>query len=158
MALYTKAGPDACGLFKRLLVILYDVLLLTGILMFASLLFLALSGQLGDLEGGAPVAITNPWVKLAFQAYLLTLTWAFFVGFWKITGQTLALQTWRLKVETTAGEKLSWKQATLRFLLVPLSIAPFGLGFLWAFSNPERRAWHDLLTDTQIAKKVKTRV
>jgi len=49
-----------------------------------------------------------------------------------------------------AGELISWRQAGLRFITALISWSFLGIGFLWIFLDPKRRAWHDILSGTQI--------
>lgn len=150
--LLVKASPESCSLLRRLGVMLYDALLLTGILLFAILLFLAITGQLGNMEEGVPMEVRNPGIRLGMQLYILTIAVGFYAGFWHKTGRTLGLQTWKLRVETMDGDRLSWSASILRFFVGVLSLLSGGLGFLWMYTNADRRTWHDLATNSRIVK------
>ncbi|MEO8299886.1 MAG: RDD family protein [Burkholderiales bacterium] len=57
----------------------------------------------------------------------------YFVWLWTRTGQTLPMQTWRIKLVTVAdGRLLRWPQAAWRYTLCWLWVAPAVLVSLWA--------------------------
>ncbi|MGZ3798485.1 MAG: RDD family protein, partial [Pseudobdellovibrionaceae bacterium] len=75
----------------------------------------------------------------------------------KKSGQTLGKKLLSLKVIPLAREKeaLSWPQVFLREGVGKLlSLLPLCLGYAWAFTNPERKAWHDSLSRTQVVSLV----
>lgn len=150
--MFAKASPESCSLLRRLGVMLYDALLLTGILLFAILLFLAVTGQLGNMEEGVPMEVRSPALRIGIQLYIVAIAVGFYAGFWHKTGRTLGLQTWKLRVETMDGGRLSWGASVLRFFVALLSLLAAGLGFLWMYTNADRRTWHDLATNSRIVK------
>jgi uncharacterized RDD family membrane protein YckC len=48
------------------------------------------------------------------------------------------------------GAALGFGRAALRFLARALSAFAVGLGYLWMLWDPERRTWHDKLTDAVV--------
>jgi uncharacterized RDD family membrane protein YckC len=62
------------------------------------------------------------------------------------------MRAWRVGLVLPDGETMSWRQALVRFLVSLLSAAVFGLGFLWAFSNPQRATWHDLASHSRLQR------
>ena len=153
MPLIVKADTDACGVFKRLLVMVYDLLLLAALLMFSTLFVMGISGQLGGPNPAGPSGITPG--AIWFQLFIMLLTWAFYAGFWTLSGQTLGLKTWRLRVVTVDGQRVPLWRSSLRFAVALLSIACAGLGFFWAWTNAQRRTWHDLASGTRVRKEAK---
>ncbi|MCG8427498.1 MAG: RDD family protein [Chromatiales bacterium] len=138
------------NLLRRLAAILYDLLLVAGLLMLATALvtipvdlFLGqeAAGQLGD--------------NLLFRLWLLAVPPAFFIGFWRLGGQTLGMHAWRMKMVSVTAERVSWGQATLHFFAALLSWLPFGLGFFWSLFEPEHRTWHDKLSGTRMVMLAK---
>jgi uncharacterized RDD family membrane protein YckC len=123
---------------------LYDGLLLIGVLMVATALFLPLTG------GEAVVSGRNPVLEWMYRAALLGLIVGFFGVFWTLRGQTLGMASWRLRVEREDGSLLSWGDTARRLGWALVSALPFGLGFLWILFDPERRAWHDRLSRTRV--------
>lgn len=127
----------SASLTRRLLAIFYDLLLLIGVL------FVVSAGAVALNRGEA---VTHPlyYVALAATAFL------FFGGFWTHGGQTLGMRTWKIQLIANDQEKVTWKQAAIRFVSAALSLLPAGLGFLWMVFDPNRLTWHDKLSATQL--------
>lgn len=107
---------------RRLAAIVYDGLLLVGLLIGATALALGLAVTLlgrESFEAHNPLA-GNPF----FQTYLLLVCFFFYGGFWTHGGQTLGMRAWRLRVQQRDGRGIGWWQALLRFLLGSLWLAP----------------------------------
>lgn len=117
--------------------VVYDCLVLAALLMVATALWLAFSGE--------AVAAGDPW----FRAYLLLLVGAYFFAFWR-AGQTLGMRAWRLHVERAGGGRLRGRDALLRVLAAAVSWAALGMGFLSALVDREQRTWHDRLSGTRL--------
>ncbi len=123
---------------------LYDGLLLLGVLMVATALFLPLTG--GEAVGSE----RNLALDLLYRSVLLALVVGFFGLFWTRSGQTLGMASWRLRVEREDGARLGWGDTLRRLGWALVSLLPLGLGFLWVLFDPERRAWHDRLSRTRV--------
>lgn len=127
------------SLVKRLLAILYDTLLLLALMFLVTLPFIA-------MRGGEPV---NPGY-LPYQITLLGVAWLFFAGFWSVSGRTLGMQSWRLRVEDASGKAPSLFAASVRFFAAILSWLPLGLGFFWQLWDKDRLTWHDRISGTHL--------
>lgn len=130
---------------------LYDGLLTIALSMTVTALYLgALAAIRGQEEIKAAAAagetLSGPLLSLLLIASIL----GFFCYFWHKTGQTLGMQAWRLRVETTTGETLNWRLCLLRFLAASLSWLCLGLGFLAILWGRNRLAWHDRLTNSRV--------
>jgi len=128
------------GLARRFGAIVYDSLLVLALLFLATIPFTA-------RRGGEPVETTG---NLPYQLTLLLVIFAFFVGFWSLSGRTLGMQSWGLRVETAAGHSPSFAQASIRFFAALLSWLPFGLGFWWQLWDKDEQTWHDRLSKTRL--------
>ena len=107
---------------RRLAAIVYDSLLLTGVLLGATALALGLAVA---LLGGESVARHSPLQgNPFFSTYLLLVCFFFYGGFWVHGGQTLGMRAWRLRVQRPDGRNIGWWQALLRFLIAGLWLAP----------------------------------
>jgi len=107
---------------RRLAAMVYDSLLLAGVLVVAT----GLATGVTTLALGVTTASTdhplqgNPF----FQAYLLLVCFLFYGGFWIRGGQTLGMHAWRLRVQGREGRTIHWRQALLRFLSGGLWLIP----------------------------------
>lgn len=126
---------------RRLAALVYDLLLLAGVLFVFTL-------AVSVVRGGRPVEPGTLW----FQLCLAALTVLFFTWFWTHGGQTLGMRAWRLRVVDCGGGALGWRQAALRFAAALLSALPAGLGLWWAAVDPEKRSWHDRLAGTRVER------
>jgi len=135
-----------CTLARRLAAIVYDSIVLTGLLFLAALPPTLLSG------GG----ISDPLPRSLMQLYLLAVAFAFFGGFWTHGGQTIGMRAWRIRVVDVNGDAISWERALLRFLAALVSWGAAGMGFLWCLFDHERLAWHDRLSGTRTVHVVPT--
>jgi uncharacterized RDD family membrane protein YckC len=107
---------------RRLAAIVYDGLLLIGVLVGATALALGLAVA---LLGGEAVKLHNPLqANPFFQTYLLLVCFFFYGGFWTHGGQTLGMRAWRLRLQRRDGRGIGWWQALLRFLIGSLWLAP----------------------------------
>jgi uncharacterized RDD family membrane protein YckC len=110
------------GLPRRLAAIVYDSLLLGGILFAATLLALALVVAVIGVEAfeARDPLSGNPF----FRGYLLLICFFFYGGFWIHGGQTLGMRAWRLRVQRRDGRGIGWWQALARFMIAGLWLAP----------------------------------
>lgn len=71
-----------------------------------------------------------------------------------LRGQTIGKWTTGLRLERVDGGSPGIVRALLRtFIGYPLSLLPFGLGFLMVTVNPSGRALHDLLAGTVVVRE-----
>lgn len=127
------------GLFRRLGAILYDSVLLFGVLFGTTVFLLPLnSGQAFQ---------PDQWF---YPLCLLIACFFFFGWFWTHGGQTLGMRAWKIRVCTRENLPISWNQAVVRFFTAIISWSVGGLGFLWILFNPKKLGWHDFLSRTRI--------
>ncbi len=124
---------------RRLACALYEALILAALVLVATFPFLALAG---DSTTGFRRHLLQAWVVLVVGAYL--------VGFWTRGGQTLAMKTWRIRVESADGGPVRPVQAVRRYVLAWIGAAALGLGFLWAFLDRDGQFLHDRLARTRL--------
>ena len=143
------------GLIKRLAVIIYDGLLLAGVLFFCLAITFGISLYLFKLINGSGIQ-EYPKFKAAVSALVILVALIlanFFYGwFWTKGGQTLGMRAWHLYLVDEEGKFINWKTARIRFLFAIASWACFGMGFAWILVNRKNLAWHDLASKTQIVK------
>jgi uncharacterized RDD family membrane protein YckC len=62
------------------------------------------------------------------------------------------MRAWRLRLVDPERDRPRWSALLLRYLVAGLSLAAFGLGFLWTLWDPQRRSWHDLASGTRLLR------
>ena len=153
------------SLARRMACFCYEAMLLFGLALIPGVLgavFFAQTGQRHPLQG-----------ETALRIYALILYGVYFVWFWSRRGQTLAMQTWRIRVVTAAGAPLSPGRALARYLAcciawfgAPTALAAalhwpprsslaavaawFVVYALLALAAPERQFWHDVACRTRL--------
>jgi uncharacterized RDD family membrane protein YckC len=169
----SNAGPGsnithvarAASLPLRLAAMIYEGVLLFGVVFIVSYALLALAQWTYPLP---------PARRVVLQALLFVAIGAYFVWCWSRSGQTLALKTWGLKVVTTDSRQPSvarsiaryvlawhlWLPGALWLLAYPAhavaDVTAFAIGFalllLPAAADPQRRLLHDRATGTRIVR------
>jgi uncharacterized RDD family membrane protein YckC len=132
-------APRAPGLARRFACAAYELLILAALELIATFPFLAIAG---DSTSGVR--------RHLLQAYVLAVAAAYFVGFWTRGGQTLAMKTWRIRLESADGSRVGVMRAIRRFLLALAGTAALGIGFLWALLDREGQFLHDRLSGTRL--------
>lgn len=163
----TVAAPYAAelpapGMGRRMACLVYEALLLFGVIMGAGLIYGLASNQRHALEGTLGLRI----------AVFLTLG-LYFVWFWTRQGQTLPMRTWRMRLVTVQGQPVGRLRAAGRYVLCWVWVLPAlatvhfsgvtgsGRSFLalcagvllyaaTAYVRRDRQFWHDVLCGTRI--------
>lgn len=130
--------PAAPSLPRRLACVLYESLLLLAVLFVAAFPLVALTQHLPPALG-----------RNLLQAYLFLIAGCYFTLFWR-KGQTLAMKTWGMRMESTRGGPLGLGQAWLRYLLAGANLALAGVGWWGALFTPDRQFLHDRLAGTRL--------
>lgn len=162
--------PEAAGefqfaipsLMRRLACMLYEGVVLFGVVMVTGLVFAGITQQ------------RNAMVHHhALQAVLFIVLGIYFTWFWSHSGQTVAMKAWHIRVLDRQGRPLTLARAFVRYLaswmwfmpaLAALAVdgtrnvyAIFGtlaLGVLCyaavARFAPSRQFWHDVICGTQL--------
>lgn len=165
--LNAPVSPDAIAtpsVRRRLACLLYECVLLFAVLMIAGLVFSIAVQQRHALEGR--------WAAMGFLFVVLGL---YFVASWSRGGQTLAMQTWHIRLIRANGMPVGRWQSVARYLcgyiwlLPPLAIVAangardvgvwgttlivtawvVGYG-LSARLHPQGQFWHDALCGTRL--------
>lgn len=127
------------GLARRFACAVYEWLILAALVLVACFPFLALAGD-----------ATAGWRRHLLQAYVLFVVGAYLVWFWTHGGQTLAMKTWRIRLESAEGGAVTRPAAIRRYLFALAGLALAGIGFLWAFLDRDRQFLHDRLARTRL--------
>jgi uncharacterized RDD family membrane protein YckC len=86
---------------------------------------------------------------LILASYALVVP-AYFFALWWWRGQTIGQMAVRIMVTDRDGYHISFWQALLRTLLIPVSVLPLGIGFFAMFFDKETRAVHDMISGTVV--------
>ena len=135
-----RQPAELAGLRRRLASMLYECLLLLGVLALTFLVPLLMLGIGMNYTPGGGIL----WV------YVFLVLGGYFIWYWRRGGQTLAMQTWKLRIVSVDGSPISLGQGWLRYALAWPSVLLFGVGILWAFFDRERQFMHDRLAGTRI--------
>lgn len=133
------------SVLRRLGALLYDLVLLTGILMLANALVVIPY----EVITGHPVYESALPLNL-MRLYLLAVIALFYVYFWTHGGQTLGMRAWRIRVVTSDGRELGTGTALKRFLWSIVSFVPAGLGLWMSLFNRDGLALHDSRSSTRL--------
>ena len=170
----TAAAPGTMvvpSLRRRLACLLYECVLLFGVLMIAALVFSVAVGQRHGL-----------YARGFAMAFLFAVLGVYFAYCWTHGGQTLAMQTWRMRLVQADGSGVTARQALARYLLgwiwllPPLALVAANdvrtvgvagtlailvawvLGYaLTARLRPDRQFWHDAVCGTRLIHWVNKR-
>lgn len=140
--------PASPALPRRLMALLYDVLLVLPLIMLA--VFICMGVR--NLVTGEPAGdLGDPVLPAALVQAVAWLTGAgFFWSFWLKGGQTLGMQAWRIKLIDAGGGAPTLRQACIRSVGATLSAACLGAGYWWSLLDRDRCYWHDYLSGTRL--------
>lgn len=156
-------APEPASFFSRLAAGVYEILLLAAVIFIASVPV-------------APFAqsLAHGWPRFLYQLYLLAVLYGYFAAFWRKSGQTLAMKTWRIKLVDDHGERLGLRRGLLRFgaaAAFPLAgmgvayalvggihavawgaVSGWAVDWFGAFADQDRQFLHDRLARTRIVR------
>ena len=165
----------------RMAAILYDGMLILALLFLVGTV-LTVVGTLLTMETGSESSQAQSlptWYQnvIMTPSFILTLI-GFYGLFWRRGGQTLGMQTWRLKTVNNNGHLLTWGQSFKRVLAASIMPLIFGLigsviggsrailltsvflGFVFNYAfclfNSRGLAVQDMLSNTITLKMLKT--
>ncbi len=162
MSAAQDTARPAPPLVRRLLCLLYEGVLLFGVVMLAGLFYAGVTQQRHALQG-----------QWGLRFFLVIVLGVYFIGFWTRGGQTLAMKTWHIRLVGGDGQALAPAQAGLRYLLSWLWFMP-ALAVVYfsgltgtatiavsvfagvlayaalAWLHPSRQFWHDIVSGTRL--------
>lgn len=140
----SEASVRYAGFWIRAVATVVDSLILAIPAYLISLLQTAFLGRAGPdvmmlLFGALYSLSANLAVAMAYEVY--------FLGTYSATPGKMLLN---LKIRTSSGQGISYVRALARFLAQILSAIPFGVGYLMAGIDREKRALHDHICHTRV--------
>jgi len=159
------AAADALhapGIWRRLACMVYEGVLLFGVLMIAGYLYSSLTQQRHALQG-----------RTGLQAFLFVVLAIYFTWFWSRGGQTVAMKTWHIRLVRADGAPVPQPRALARYLLAWVWFVPALVTVRWhglasaatvfgtllagvavyaalALLRPDRQFWHDAVCGTRL--------
>jgi uncharacterized RDD family membrane protein YckC len=134
---HTDLLPTA-GYARRLLCLLYEGLLLTGV---------AFGATFALLLGSHLIGATVP--RTTLQVYLLIVGGCYFVPQWR-AGRTLPMKTWRIQLVGVANGQLTTQRALIRYGFALMGWLLAGAGYLWPLVDRDGQFLHDRLAGTRL--------
>lgn len=131
---------ELAGLRRRLASMLYEALLLLGVLALTFMVPLLILGIGTEHTPSGGIL----WI------YIFGVLGVYFLWYWRRGGQTLAMQTWKLRIVDISGNPVSLGQGWLRYALAWPSVLFLGVGLFWALIDRDRQFLHDRLAGTRI--------
>jgi len=128
------------SLWRRIIAITYDSILVISILFLMSLPLFNFNLQ------------EDIFLKTIVQIYFYLIIQYFFVWFWVNKQCTLGMKAWKLKIIDLNGNKISYKKAILRFNVAIVSILFFGIGYIISIFRKDKKCLHDIISKTILIK------
>ena len=135
------------GFGRRFAALIYDALLLLGLLVAYTLITLIFTAHHTALTRES----AGGWFY-AYRAGEVAVIGGYYIVNWMRSGQTLGMRAWHLRVVNEVGNPLRLGGAMLRFLCGFLAWPPAALGVLWLYLDPDRLAIHDRLSGSRVVQ------
>ena len=122
---------------KRIIASIYDFFLLLGV-------WFAVGSVAIWLNGGETL---NPYLGLSL---VFLSSWGFFCYFWLVGNKTLGMAVWNIEIYRPDGEKITFKQASIRYLVNIFIFLLAGLPLIQIYFSPKGHAINDTLSKTSL--------
>ncbi len=133
-----RASAPTPGKWTRFACMMYEAILLFGVVFVADYLF--------DTLTQSKHALT---LRHTRQAWLFFAIGVYFVICWRLSGQTLPMKTWHVRLVDADGSKIPLWKAVVRYVLAwPFTLT--GVGFIWACFDRDRQFPHDRILGTRL--------
>lgn len=148
-------NPLAASFGKRLLAIVYDMLIIFFITVIITIVIqqLVINLELVTLEkikdSSGEISIIPPesLLSLTLKSLWTAISFAYLAYYWTKRGQTPGMRVWKVKAITHNGKLMSWKNALYRYVF-----SVFGLGLIWIIFDKQKLALQDRLSNTHLIK------
>ncbi|PID43323.1 MAG: hypothetical protein CSA52_03695 [Gammaproteobacteria bacterium] len=141
------------GLLRRLAAMLYDTLIAVALMIITTGMYKMVQAKIIGAEELKRLTESGELITDPLLTSVLFITlYFFFAYFWTKTGQTLGMQVWHIRIQTSDGKSIRWSQALLRFMMAWVSFGCFGLGYLWSVRDKKHRSWHDHFSMSDVVR------
>lgn len=128
----------------RLLALTYDFFPVLALWFVTAGVFTLLHGD----------AVRGGWLGALEFVVLWTIAGLYATVSWRRGGQTIGMRPWRMRViDAATSGNATWRQLWLRYAVGSVALLLAGLGFWWAWSDPDRLTWHDRLSATRMVRE-----
>lgn len=134
---------ESAPLSRRLLAAVVDGALTAGLLVAAALVAVPHVSQLPGVRV----------IALSAALALLAAGFAYHACFFTLFRATPGMRYAGIEIDTLSGRAPMRKRRWLRLMAMLLSLAPLGLGFVWALFDDGNLAWHDRLSGTYLRRR-----
>lgn len=129
---------------RRFAALVYDAFLVVALLMvYTGLALLLTHGK------AIEPASVGAWVY-AYYAGEIGVIASYYVACCHLTGHTLGMRAWRLRVQNAQGALLNVPRTLLRFTVGLLAWLPVGAGVLWLYADRDGLAVQDRWSDSRV--------
>jgi uncharacterized RDD family membrane protein YckC len=133
-----RAAAPTPGRWRRFACMMYEAILLFGVVFTAEYLFDTLTQSKHALA-------LREWRQL----WLFVVIGVYFIVSWRLGGQTLAMKTWGIRLVDRDGSKIGLGKSLARYVLCwPVTLT--GLGFVWTCFDRDKQFPHDRLLGTRL--------
>ncbi len=131
------------SLTRQLAAMLYDGFLILALFFLLLGIFVFIK-----MDSSVPLAESQSVDPRVVWLLFLGTIFFFYSWFWQKSGQTLGMRAWKIKIVSDLGGNPHLVNCFIRLVFATLSMACFGLGYLWLLFKPY--SWHDKLSQTRI--------
>jgi RDD family len=156
---------------RRLAATIYELLLLTALAILVGFVTLpAVGPRPSSVAINAPVPLPSQTGRIVSFGALFIAWGLYCVGFWSSGRRTLPMKTWKLALETRAGEALGIRAATVRYLACwigpacavgaylvlhaygtgPWAVVLLGVNYAWALIDVDRQFLQDRMAGSRL--------
>ncbi len=147
---------DNATILKRVVAILYDLLILFFIIVVLTFVIQQVIIQLElttlekiQISADETIVVipADSIVNLALKNLWVVISFFYFGHYWTKRGQTLGMKVWKIKAVTQKGALLNWGDSLKRYVFSLL-----GLGLLWVIIDRDNLTLQDRLSKTKLVK------
>ncbi len=147
---------ENASLGKRILAIVYDVLILFFIIIVSTFIIQQIIIQLElttlqhikiSTEETISMIPADSIITLLLKNLWVVISFYYFGHYWTKRGQTLGMKVWKVKTVANDGNLMTWSHALKRYVFALL-----GLGLIWMIIDKQHRSLQGIMSKTKLIK------